>query len=82
MLKQLPIDIQIFQEIRKEDKCYIDKTKITLDLIENYKYVFLARPRRFGKSLFLDTLHNIFEANTEYFEGLYIYGKWDWETCF
>ena len=80
MLKKLPIGIQTFSEIVENDLLYIDKTKIALDLLENSKYVFLARPRRFGKSLFLDTLHNIFEANKILFNGLYIENKWGWET--
>ena len=49
-----------------------------MEVIENYTYAFLSRPRRFGKSLFLDTLRNIFEGKRELFEGLYIYDKWDW----
>jgi hypothetical protein len=62
-MKKLPIGIQTFSEIRKENYIYIDKTKEAYELIDNYKYSFLSRPRRFGKSLFLDTLHNIFEGN-------------------
>ncbi|WOE70009.1 AAA family ATPase [Hydrogenimonas thermophila] len=80
MLKKLPIGIQTFSKIRENDYIYIDKTKDALELIENYTYVFLARPRRFGKSLFLDTLRNIFEGKKELFEGLYIYDKWDWSV--
>ena len=82
MLKKLPVGIQTFSEIRKENYLYIDKTKIALDLIENNKYVFLSRPRRFGKSLFLDTLKNIFQAKKEYFEDLYIFDKWDWDVSY
>jgi len=80
-LKKLPIGIQTFKEIRdkEENYIYIDKTKEALDLIKNGKYYFLSRPRRFGKSLFLDTLQDIFEGKKELFEGLYIYDKWDWE---
>jgi len=80
-LKKLPIGIQTFKEIRDKEQnyIYIDKTKEALDLIENGKYYFLSRPRRFGKSLFLDTLQDIFEGKKELFEGLYIYDKWDWE---
>ncbi|MEA3492365.1 MAG: AAA family ATPase [Campylobacterota bacterium] len=81
-LKKLPIGIQTFKIIREEDYIYIDKTKEALELIENYKYTFLSRPRRFGKSLFLDTLHNIFEGKKELFEGLYIYDKWDFDTTY
>ncbi len=77
-LKKLPVGIQTFKDIIQEDYIYIDKTAIALDLIEDYRYVFLSRPRRFGKSLFLDTLKNIFEGNRELFKGLDIYDKWDW----
>jgi Holliday junction resolvase-like predicted endonuclease len=81
-LQKLPIGIQTFSKIREDDYIYIDKTKEALELIENYNYAFLSRPRRFGKSLFCDTLHNIFEGNKELFEGLYIYDKWDWDKKF
>ena len=76
-LKKLPIGIQTFSTIIEENYLYIDKTPEALDLITNYKYTFLSRPRRFGKSLFLDTLAEIFEGNEKLFEGLYIYDKWD-----
>lgn len=81
-LQKLPIGIQTFSQIRNENYIYIDKTKEALELISGYKYAFLSRPRRFGKSLFCDTLHNIFEGNKELFEGLYIYDKWDWDKKF
>ncbi len=78
-LKKLPIGIQTFSKIIDGNFLYVDKTKHALKLIDNYQYLFLSRPRRFGKSLFMDTLHNIFEGNKGYFQGLYIYDKWDWE---
>ncbi len=78
-LKKLPIGIQTFREIIKENYVYVDKTKEALELIENYKYVFLSRPRRFGKSLFLDTLAEIFKGHKELFKGLYIYDKYDFK---
>jgi len=81
-LKKLPIGIQTFRKIREDNYIYIDKTKEALELIQNYTYTFLSRPRRFGKSLFLDTLQNIFEGKKALFEGLYIYDKWDWETTY
>jgi hypothetical protein len=81
-LQKLPLGIQTFRTIREDDYLYVDKTGIALDLIDNYQYSFLSRPRRFGKSLFLDTLHNIFEGNQSLFEGLAIYDKWDWKTCY
>ncbi len=83
-MKNLPIGIQTFQKIRdkKKNYIYIDKTELALKLINSSGYYFLSRPRRFGKSLFLDTLQDIFEGKKELFEGLYIYDKWDWETTY
>ncbi len=77
-MKKLPIGISTFETIIKENYVYVDKTNEALELIENGQYYFLSRPRRFGKSLFLDTLRNIFEGKKELFKGLYIYDKWDW----
>ncbi|HRR19727.1 MAG TPA: AAA family ATPase, partial [Ignavibacteriales bacterium] len=78
-MRRLPIGIQTFEEIRKDNYFYVDKTKEAYDLLTNYKYVFLSRPRRFGKSLFVDTLKCIFEGRKKLFEGLYIYDKRNWE---
>jgi hypothetical protein len=78
-MKKLPVGIQTFSEIINEDYLYIDKTGIACSLIDSFKYVFLSRPRRFGKSLFLDTLHNIFEGNRELFRGLLIEEQWNWD---
>ena len=78
-MKKLPVGLQTFSKIREENYLYIDKTKYALDLIETYTYIFLSRPRRFGKSLFLDTLKNIFLGNKELFKGLYIYDKYQFE---
>ncbi len=78
-LQKLPVGIQTFKDIRKEDYLYIDKTALAYEVINNYRYVFLSRPRRFGKSLFMDTIHNIFEGNKEYFKDLAIENKWDWD---
>jgi len=79
-MKKLPVGIQTFSEIINENYLYIDKTAIAQRLIESYKYVFLSRPRRFGKSLFLDTLKDIFEGNRELFRGLLIEEQWNWEV--
>jgi len=81
-LKKLPIGIQTFSKIREDDYIYVDKTGIALELLENYQYVFLSRPRRFGKSLFLDTLRNIFEANKSLFSGLAIENQWNWDVSY
>ncbi len=82
--KKLPIGIQTFRVIRdlNENYVYVDKTEIALNLIEEGRYYFLSRPRRFGKSLFLDTLSEIFKGNKELFEGLYIHDKWDWNETY
>ncbi len=82
MKKKLPIGIQTFKDIRGENYCYIDKSEHAYNLIEGGRYYFLSRPRRFGKSLFLDTLSEIFKGSRELFEGLYIYEKWDWGTTY
>ena len=78
--KKLPIGIQTFRDIRdpKENYVYVDKTEIALSLITDLKYVFLSRPRRFGKSLFLDTLSELFKGNEHLFRGLAIHDRWDW----
>jgi len=81
-MRKLPIGIQTFKEIREGNYLYIDKTKEAFDLINSYKYSFLSRPRRFGKSLFLDTLHNLFEGKKELFSKLYIYDKWDFNDTY
>jgi hypothetical protein len=76
--KKLPLGIQTLSEIILEGHYYVDKTGLALQLIEQGKYYFLSRPRRFGKSLFLDTLKEIFEGNQTLFTGLQIHDQWDW----
>jgi len=76
---KLPIGIQNFEKIRNEDYVYIDKTKDIFNLINDYSYAFLARPRRFGKSLLLDTMKCLFEGKKELFKGLWIYENWEFE---
>jgi len=75
---KLPIGISTFKEIIEENYIYVDKTKEAFNLTQKGKYYFLSRPRRFGKSLFLDTLKEIFQGNRELFKNLYIYDKYDW----
>ncbi len=65
-----PLGIQTFKKIREEGYTYIDKTKYILSLTADRQYVFLNRPRRFGKSLLLSTLHAYFEGQRELFKGL------------
>lgn len=59
---------------------YVDKTRHILELLNAGKYIFLSRPRRFGKSLLVSTLKEIFSGNKELFQGLFIYDKIDWQT--
>ena len=68
-----PVGIQTFSNIREGNYFYVDKTKYIVDFREKkMKYVFLSRPRRFGKSLFASTLQAYFEGRKELFEGLAI----------
>ena len=70
------VGIQTFDWIRERKAPYIDKTKYVWQLVNtNAKYYFLSRPRRFGKSLLIDTMRCYFEGRKELFEGLYIYDK-------
>ena len=70
-MKKLPVGISTFSKIIEEGYLYIDKTHLALDLINNHTHVFLSRPRRFGKSLFISMLQEIFEGNKKLFEGLF-----------
>ena len=79
-MKKLPIGIQTFSEIIKEEYLYVDKTRHIAELIQSGKYLFLSRPRRFGKSLLVSTLYEIFTGNKALFQGLYIYDKIEWHT--
>ncbi len=82
--KRLPIAIQTFAEIRneKDNYIYVDKTQTIIEFISKPKAVFLSRPRRFGKSLMLDTIKELFEGNKALFEGLYAENHWDWENTY
>lgn len=70
--RKLPIGIQSFENLRKNDYLYVDKTEFVFRLVETGKVYFLSRPRRFGKSLFLSTLKAFFEGKKELFSGLKI----------
>jgi hypothetical protein len=80
-MKKLPIGIQDFEDLIRNDYVYIDKTAYLFHLLESGgKYIFLSRPRRFGKSLLLSTIKALMEGRKELFEGLYIYDKINWES--
>ncbi|MDE7377405.1 MAG: AAA family ATPase, partial [Paraprevotella sp.] len=80
-LQNLPIGIQNFESLRKDGYLYVDKTAQVYKLATTGRYYFLSRPRRFGKSLLLSTLHAYFEGKRELFEGLAISAlEQKWET--
>ena len=74
----LPIGMSSLREIRGMDCYYVDKTEHVRRLVEGGKYYFLSRPRRFGKTLLVDTLQKLFEGSEELFRGFAIHGKRDW----
>jgi hypothetical protein len=80
-LKNLPIGVQTFSKLIKGNYLYVDKTKDIYNLLANGgQYYFLSRPRRFGKSLLVSTLKELFSGNRDLFKGLWIYDKIDWKT--
>ncbi|MYN66676.1 MAG: ATP-binding protein [Acidobacteria bacterium] len=77
--RKLPIGIQTFRQIREEDYYYVDKTAYACRIGEDAgKHLFLSRPRRFGKSLFVDTVKELYEGNEPLFRGLAVHDAWDW----
>ena len=79
-IAQLPLGLQTFAKVREGGFVYVDKTPQALDLANTAGIYFLARPRRFGKSLFLDTLRNLFEGRRELFTGLRAENNWEWDV--
>ncbi len=78
MVQKYPVGLQDFSELRLGGYVYVDKTAYIHRLVNQGKYYFLSRPRRFGKSLFVSTMDYLFKGQKELFEGLYITDKWDW----
>jgi hypothetical protein len=78
-MQKYPIGIQDFGEIINGGYVYIDKTEYIYNLVTRGKPYFLSRPRRFGKSLLVSTLDELFKGNKGLFKDTYIYDKWDWE---
>ena len=76
----LPVGISAFRNIRRRGFYYVDKTPHLHQLIEEGEYWFLSRPRRFGKTLLVDTLHELFAGSEDLFRGLSIHPRWDWQT--
>ncbi|MCY4148659.1 MAG: AAA family ATPase, partial [Gammaproteobacteria bacterium] len=78
--RRLPTGISSFDEIRNWNFYYADKTPHILNLVEYPGRYFLSRPRRFGKSLLVDTMAELFHCNQKLFQGLYIHDRWDWDN--
>ena len=78
--RKLPIGIQTFRVIRDGGYYYVDKTAYARRLLDEGRHYFLSRPRRFGKSLFLDTLGELFQGSRDLFRGLDIHDEWDWSA--
>ena len=80
-MKEITTSSSILKELITYDMVYVDKTSYIWRMVKNpaRNFYFISRPRRFGKSLFCDTLRNVFEGNRELFRGLYIYDKHDFE---
>lgn len=79
-MKNLPVGVQSFKDMIERDYLYVDKTKEIHQLFaDGGKYYFLSRPRRFGKSLLVSTLKELFSGNKSLFEGLWIHDKIDWK---
>ena len=77
-MKKLPIGISTLERIISGNCVYVDKTAHIQTLLDKGSYYFLSRPRRFGKSLLVDTLHQLFAGNEPLFQGLHIHPHWDW----
>lgn len=79
--RRYPVGIQTFSEIRKGGYVYVDKTDLVWKLTHDAKYIFLSRPRRFGKSLLTTTLDSYFQGRKDLFEGLKIMAlEREWES--
>ena len=77
---ELPVGNASFRSIRDWGFYYVDKTSHIWSLAQRPGYYFLSRPRRFGKSLLVSTLKELFEGNEKLFRGLYIHDRWDWKV--
>ncbi len=75
-----PIGYQSFADLRQDGCYYVDKTPLIRQMIDEGRYCFLSRPRRFGKSQLVDTLQELFEGNEPLFRGLDIHPHWDWSV--
>ncbi|MDR0913419.1 MAG: AAA family ATPase [Methanobrevibacter sp.] len=77
-MKKIGLNIDNFEDMITGDFIYVDKTKHIYNMINEGNKYFLSRPRRFGKTLLISTLKELFNGNKKLFKGLYIENKWDW----
>jgi len=82
-MELLPLGISSFKELRTSNEdgqryVYVDKTEGIRQLVKEYRFVFLSRPRRFGKSLLISTIECLFSGQKALFEGLWIENHWNW----
>ena len=78
--RRLPIGLQTLRHLEERKCYYVDKTGYIARLVDEGTHYFLSRPRRFGKSLLLDTLKELFEGNESLFAGLHVHDRWDWSV--
>ncbi len=79
-MKKLGVGITSFRELIEQNYVYVDKTSFIDRVTSEGKYYFLSRPRRFGKSLLVDTIKELFEGSQDLFQRCHIYDHWDWNT--
>ncbi|MDR3291042.1 MAG: ATP-binding protein [Methanobrevibacter sp.] len=77
-MKNLSLGTQDFATLRERDYIYVDKTKYIFEMINDGRINFLSRPRRFGKSLLVNTIEELYKGNKKLFKDLYVYNKWNW----
>ena len=78
--RRLPLGVQSFRKLREDGRYYVDKTRHIERLAAGGTAYFLSRPRRFGKSLLVDTLAELFRGGEELFRGLAVHDRWDWSV--
>lgn len=79
MERDLPLSIDEFPKMVEDGYLYVDKTAYIHRMAAKKGYYFLSRPRRFGKTLLVDTIQSVFESRRELFDGLYIQDNWTWD---
>ncbi|MCI5224746.1 MAG: AAA family ATPase, partial [Candidatus Electrothrix sp. AR4] len=78
-MKKLGLGTQELSKFKENNLIYVDKTKFIHKLIDDGEYYFFSRPRRFGKSLLVNTIQELFSGNKALFEECWVYNHWNWE---